>query len=68
NYALYQLRALIGFAKAKGMKIQHFKAHGALYNMEAIDENLDLALCEAVASFYENIIFIEEINSSMRSE
>ncbi|ATD42023.1 UPF0271 protein [Campylobacter jejuni] len=40
NYALYQLGALFGFAKAKGMKIQHFKAHGALYNMAAIDENL----------------------------
>ncbi|EAB5233425.1 LamB/YcsF family protein [Campylobacter jejuni] len=65
NYALYQLGALFGFAKAKGMKIQHFKAHGALYNMAAIDENLALALCEAVASFDENIIFLGLSNSAM---
>ncbi len=40
NYALYQLGALFGFAKAKDMKIQHFKAHGALYNMAVLDENI----------------------------
>ncbi|OWK85593.1 lactam utilization protein LamB, partial [Campylobacter jejuni] len=62
---LYQLGALFGFAKAKGMKIQHFKAHGALYNMAALDENLALALCEAVASFDENIIFLGLSNSAM---
>ncbi|EMG4087683.1 LamB/YcsF family protein [Campylobacter coli] len=65
NYALYQLGALFGFAKAKDMKIQHFKAHGALYNMAVLDENLALALCEAVASFDENIIFLGLSNSAM---
>ncbi|ENY5657375.1 LamB/YcsF family protein [Campylobacter coli] len=65
NYALYQLGALFAFAKAKGMKIQHFKAHGALYNMAAIDENLALALCEAVASFDDGIIFLGLSNSAM---
>lgn len=39
DHALYQLGALFGFTKTKGIKIQHFKAHGALYNMAAIDEN-----------------------------
>lgn len=57
--------ALFAFAKAKGMKIQHFKAHGALYNMAAIDENLALALCEAVASFDDGIIFLGLSNSAM---
>ncbi len=47
------------------MKIQHFKAHGALYNMAVLDENLALALCEAVASFDENIIFLGLSNSAM---
>lgn len=65
NYALYQLGALFAFAKAKGMKIQHFKPHGALYNMAATDENLALALCEAVAEFDENIIFMGLSNSLM---
>lgn len=65
NYALYQLGALFGFAKAKAMKIQHFKAHGALYNRAAVDENLALALCEAVASFDENIIFMGLSQSAM---
>lgn len=66
NYALYQLGALFAFAKAKDMKIQHFKAHGALYNMACVDENLALALCEAVAEFDENIIFMGLSNSAMK--
>lgn len=65
NYALYQLGALFAFAKTKGMRVQHFKAHGALYNMAAVDENLALALCEAVAQFDENIIFMGLSNSAM---
>lgn len=58
NYVLYQLGALSAFAKAHHTKITHLKAHGALYNMAAVDESLSLALCEAIASFDENIILL----------
>lgn len=39
-YVKYQLGALQAFAKGHGVKIQHVKPHGALYNMAAVDEKL----------------------------
>lgn len=67
NYTLYQLGALSAFAKAHNTKISHLKAHGAFYNMAAKDENLALALCEAIASFDENIILLG-LSSSLMCE
>lgn len=67
NYTLYQLGALFAFAKSKKLKISHLKAHGAFYNMAAKDENLALALCEAIASFDENIILLG-LSSSLMCE
>lgn len=32
NYVLYQIGALYAFTKAEGIKLQHVKPHGALYN------------------------------------
>ena len=58
NYILYQLGALNAFAKANYTKITHLKAHGALYNMAAVDEGLALALCEAVLEFDDTIILL----------
>lgn len=57
-YTLYQLGALQAFCKAKGVTIQHVKPHGAFYNMAAKDEALSRAICEAVASFDENLIVL----------
>ena len=37
-YVRYQLGALMAFCTAHGVKIQHVKPHGALYNMAAVDE------------------------------
>lgn len=34
-YVMYQIGALSAFAKANGLKIQHVKPHGALYNTPA---------------------------------
>ena len=47
-YVRYQLGALMAFCTAHGVKIQHVKPHGALYNMAAVDEKLAIAMCEAV--------------------
>lgn len=66
NYTLYQLGALFAFAKANGVNIAHLKAHGAFYNAAATDEKLALALCEAVASFDENIILLGLSGSIMK--
>lgn len=57
-YTLYQLGALQAFCKAKGVTMQHVKPHGAFYNMAAKDEALSRAICEAVASFDENLIVL----------
>ena len=39
-YTLYQISALGGMCKAAGVKLQHVKPHGALYNMAAKDYDL----------------------------
>ena len=36
-YTLYQISAIGGMCKAAGVKLQHVKPHGALYNMAAIN-------------------------------
>ena len=56
NYMLYQLGALDAFCRVHGMKMQHVKPHGALYNMAAKDYNLSLAICEAIKEFDDSLI------------
>lgn len=57
-YVLYQLGALEGFCRANGMKLQHVKPHGALYNMVAKDYELSRGICEAVCEFDPNLIVL----------
>lgn len=57
-YVLYQLGALDAFLRAKGMKMQHVKPHGALYNMAAKDKVLAHAICQAVCEFDKNLIVL----------
>lgn len=45
DMTVYQVGALLGFAKAAGVRIAHVKAHGALYNMAV----RDVALAEGIA-------------------
>lgn len=49
SYIIYQVGALDAFCKAEGVKMQHVKPHGAMYNMAAKDEKLADAVCEGVA-------------------
>lgn len=64
-YTKYQLGALMAFTESCGMKIQHLKAHGALYNMAAVDENLAIAICEGVYEVNKNIILMGLAGSKM---
>lgn len=57
-YVKYQLGALMAFTGSLGMKLQHVKPHGALYNMAAVDEKLARAMCEAVYEVDRDIIFM----------
>lgn len=55
-YVLYQLGALDAFCKVHGMKMQHVKPHGALYNMAAKDYALSKAICEAIREYDDSLI------------
>lgn len=48
DLTVYQIGALSGFVKAEGGRLQHVKAHGALYNMAVKDASLSEAIAEAV--------------------
>ena len=48
DLVLYQVGALLGFALAAGVTLQHVKPHGALYNMAAADATLADAIAGAV--------------------
>ena len=64
-YVKYQLGALMAFTQSHGMKIQHVKPHGAIYNMAAVDEKLAIAMCEAVYEVDKDIIFMGLAGSKM---
>lgn len=44
----YQVGAVLGFAIAAGVRLQHVKPHGALYEMAATDDDVANAIAEAV--------------------
>ena len=64
-YTLYQISAISGMCKAQGMKLQHVKPHGALYNMAGKDYELAKAICEAVKEFDDEIIILGLSGSAM---
>src|SRR5215212_10981219 len=51
DMVLYQIGALAAIAQADGIRLQHVKAHGALYNMAARERPLADAVARAVAAF-----------------
>lgn len=57
-YVLYQLGALDAFCRVHGMKMQHVKPHGALYNMAAKDYELSRAICEGIREFDPQLIVL----------
>lgn len=64
-YVKYQLGALNSFVISNGAKIQHVKAHGALYNMAAKDYEISLSIAQAVYEVDKNIILLGLANSSI---
>jgi len=47
---IYQIGALWAFCQSEGVRLQHVKPHGALYNMAATDIRIATALAEAIQS------------------
>jgi len=64
SYVIYQLGALDAFLKVEGMRMQHVKAHGALYNMAWVREDYARALAEAVHSFNPRLVVVAPYGSA----
>ncbi|MDY6985291.1 MAG: 5-oxoprolinase subunit PxpA [Candidatus Thermoplasmatota archaeon] len=64
-YVKYQLGALSAFATAKGVKVQHVKAHGAMYNMAAVDYNTARTIAEAIYEVDRELILLALAGSEM---
>lgn len=56
DLVLYQVSALAGIAAAQGVRLQHVKAHGALYLMAARDAALARAIARAVAAVDRSLV------------
>ena len=56
DLVLYQVAAVAGVAAAGGVKLQHVKPHGALFNMAVRDRELSDAIARAVAAFDKGLI------------
>src|SRR5262245_6459206 len=54
----YQIGALAGIAATEGVRLQHVKAHGALYNMAVADASLADAIARATASVDRSLILL----------
>ena len=55
---VYQIGALNAFCKVSGIKMNHVKPHGAMYNMAAKDERLAFAIAEAVAHVDDSLVLV----------
>jgi UPF0271 protein len=58
DYVLYQIGALRAFAEALGVRLQHVKPHGAIYNAAAKDGELSLGIAEGVADAGGDLILV----------
>jgi UPF0271 protein len=58
DYCVYQIGALWAFCKAEGVRLQHVKPHGALYNSLVKDPQNAKAVAEAMAEIDLNLIML----------
>ncbi len=56
DFVLYQVAAVAGVAAAEGVRVQHVKPHGALFNMAVRNKELATAIARAVAAFDRSLI------------
>jgi UPF0271 protein len=58
SYIIYQVGAVRAFCDAAGIRLQHVKPHGALYNLAVGDEALARTIAEAVAAIDRALILV----------
>ena len=56
DYVMYQIGALLGFTTAQGLKMQHVKPHGALYNMAVQNPDIWDAVAQVIAALDSKLI------------
>lgn len=61
----YQIGALQAFCKAKGLRMQHVKPHGAMYNMAGKDTALAEAICQGIYEVDPDLILLGLSGSEM---
>jgi len=62
---LYQIGALSAFCKREGVRLQHVKPHGALYNKAAVNSAIALAIAEAIKTIDPELYMVCLSNSEM---
>lgn len=62
---IYQIGALKAFCQAEKIKLQHVKAHGALYNVAEKDIASAAAIAEAIKAVDDELIMVCMTNSAM---
>jgi UPF0271 protein len=65
DLVLYQAGAVEAFARAAGTRLHHVKAHGALYNMAASDDELADAIARAVKALGSSVLLYALAGSAM---
>ncbi len=62
---MYQIGALNAFCQAAGLKMQHVKAHGALYNMAGDNLEIAMAVADAIKAVNPELYMLCLANSQM---
>jgi UPF0271 protein len=65
DLVLYQIAAVAGVAAAEGLRLQHVKPHGALYNMSVRDQALASAIVRAVTAIDRSLILFAPPGSAL---
>ncbi|MBQ9377395.1 MAG: LamB/YcsF family protein [Schwartzia sp.] len=65
---IYQVGALKAFCEAAGVKLQHVKPHGAMYNMAGKDEVMAAAICAGVKAVDPSLILLGLSGSKLVTE
>ena len=58
DYVAYQVGAVKAFCAIHGVKLQHVKPHGSLYNMSVGNESMIRAIMEAIAGVDKDVIYL----------
>jgi len=65
DLVVYQIAAVAGVAAVEGVRLQHVKPHGALYNMAARDFQLATAIARALVSVDPSLILFAPVGSEL---